>query len=226
MRHWWRLGGAAGIVFVVLFAVGLVAFQFDVPLYDDPIEDIRAYWVDDGQQYLVGNYLIAVGFAFFFLPFIASLRAVLGRAEGGAQVFSRVTFAAGFLFLIWGAMSSFFWGTLAFGNFAAETNEETIRTLMHLDLYAFSGIGLAVAILALASSLVIAQRRWLAIPGVITGVLGTLSPLRTLSAESDSFFAILWLAMFPAILLYILLVSIAMLMSKEEPTETSAARPM
>lgn len=104
MRQWWRLGGAGAILFIILVAVSF-GLQIDAPTYDDPIDDIRAYWVDDGQQYLIGDYLFGIGFAFLFLPFIVSLRALLGRAEGGVNLWSRVAFLGAILVIIWGATS-------------------------------------------------------------------------------------------------------------------------
>ena len=224
-RQWWRLGGAAGIIFVVLFLIG-VGLQADEPLYDDSIEDIRAYWVDDGQQYLIGDYLIGVGFAFFFLPFLVSLRSMLGRVEGGVQVWSRVAFAAAIIALIWGAASSFFTGTLAFGDYAKTAGEAELRLLMNLGYYSFSsGLSMTFAVFVLATSLVIYQTgvvwRWVAGLGAIVGILGTLGPLGVLSANPESFFDALAFVALIGVMVWVLLVSVGMLMRQEEPPQTA-----
>ncbi len=123
-------------------------------------------------------------------------------------------------------MASFFWGALAFGDFAKTASDETLQTIMILELYAFNGIFLTFAVFALAATLVIVQTgvlpRWLAVPGVILGVLGTLSPLGILSASSESFFDIFWFASFPALPIWVLLVSVAMVMKEEEPVAATA----
>jgi hypothetical protein len=219
--QWWRLGGVAGIVWFVLMLIGVLVLQGSAPVYDDPIADIRAYWVDDGQQYLVGDYLAIIGFALFFLPFLVVLRSVLGRAEGGEQLCSRLAYLGGLVLLIFGAVASTFWGVLAFGDFAATASDEMLQTLMLLDLYAFHGATVAFTVLAVPASFVIMRTgvlwKWLAIPGGIIGVIAALAPLGVLSSKSDGVFDILWFISLPAALIWLLLVSIAMVMRKDEP---------
>jgi hypothetical protein len=115
LNQWWRIGGLLGIGFVVLFLIGGIALQGETPTYDDPIDEIRAYWEDEGDTYLLGDYLIGLAFLFGWIPLIVSLRALLGRAEGGPQLWSRVAFVGGVITLVFGAIAGLADGALAFG---------------------------------------------------------------------------------------------------------------
>jgi hypothetical protein len=86
-REWWRLGGVAAILFVVVFVVG-VAMQSAPPLVDDPIEEIREDWVAGGQQYLVAGYVLGLGFVILLHPVHArsALVARPGRRRDRAVV--------------------------------------------------------------------------------------------------------------------------------------------
>jgi hypothetical protein len=218
--QWWRLGGLAGVLFVVAFIVG-VALQSEPPLADDPINEIRADWVSDGQTYLTADYILGLAFLFFYVPFIAALWALLGRAEGGVQLWSRISFIGAVFFMFWAVSASVFWGALAFGDFAETASDETLRTLMVLDYYAVSGMPLTWVLFVGAASLVIWRTqvvwRWLVYLGLVEVVLAILAPLAIFSAETDSLFDALYLLAFFGIILWILLVGIAMLTKKEEP---------
>lgn len=78
---WWRVGGAAGVLFLIMFIVGIV-LQGEAPQFDEPVDEIRDWFADNGEQYLVGDYMVGLAFVLFFLPFLASLRGLLARVEG------------------------------------------------------------------------------------------------------------------------------------------------
>lgn len=220
LRQWWRLGGALGIAFVVVFIVGVV-LQSEPPLFDDPIDEIRDDWVSGGQQYLVADYILGVSFALLYVPFLATLRGLLGRAEGGVNVWSRVSFIGGILIMAWAAWSSVFWGTLAFGDFAETASDETLQLLMVLDYYAVSGMPFTFVVFVGGTSLVIALTgvlwRWLAYLGAIEVVLAILAPLSIFSANTSSLFDTIYFLAFLLLLLWILLVGIAMVLRRSEP---------
>lgn len=224
-RQWWRLGGVAAILFVGVFVVG-VALQDAPPLVDDPVDDIRRDWVEGGQQYLVAGYVLGLGFVLFYIPFMLVLRTLLGRAEGGIELWSRASLVGAFTTLLWGIWSGMFWGALAFGDFAATASDETLRTLSVLDYYAVSGAPFAFAVFIGAASIVIARTgvlwRWLAYLGAIEVVLSLLAPLAILSAGTDSVFDVVYLLAFLGFALWILLVGIAMVARREEPGVASA----
>ena len=100
--QWWKLGGAAGIVFVVLFIIA-VLLQADVPMADDSAADIKKYFSDHPKRYMVGDFVFAFAHLFFFLPFASALRAFLGRAEPPDNMWSRLVFAGAVLFTAVGA---------------------------------------------------------------------------------------------------------------------------
>ena len=85
MSQWWRLGGILGIASVALIFIGFGVTGTDLD-FDDPIEEIRTYFTDDSTQYLVGDYLIGLGFVLLFLPFVVILRGLLGLVEGGVNI--------------------------------------------------------------------------------------------------------------------------------------------
>lgn len=219
--RWWRVGGVFGILFLILFIVG-IALQGDAPDFDAPTDEIRDWFADNGEQYLVADYLVGLAFVLFFLPFLASLRGVLAAAEGGAGIWSRVAFAGGLVLLVLGAVAGVFWSALAFGFGVAEEGEEgTIRTLMYLDRAAYATLPMAYAPFLLGSSIVIARTgvlwRWLAILGLIGAVLGPLAGLSGLESDPEGGFSIFWFITGPVVALWFLLVSVNMIVKSEAP---------
>src|SRR5256714_11783960 len=75
-----RLGGLAGIVFVV---IGLVAlFLPGTPPKAEEVSKIATYFTDKRGTILAGNYLAGIAFVFFLL-FVGALRSHLGAADPG-----------------------------------------------------------------------------------------------------------------------------------------------
>ena len=225
---WWRVGGVAGILFLVLFIGGYV-IQGEGPYFDEPVDEIRDWFTDNGEQYLVGDYLIGLAFVVFFIPFLSSLRGLLAAAEGRAAVWSRVAFAGGLLVMIFGATASLFWGALAYSFGVVENGDEgTIRTLMYLDYYAWSGVPLAFIPLTLGSSLVILRTgvlwRWLALIGLVAAVVGAIGGLGSLlDSDPEGTLSLIGGISFPLVSLWVLLVSINMILKREAPAP--APRP-
>jgi hypothetical protein len=211
---WCRAGGAAGIGFVVVFIVGLV-LQGEPPVVDDPVADIRRDWIADGQQYLVASYLLGLAFVFLFIPFVAALLTLLGRAEGDVAIWSRVCMFGAIATILWGAWSGMFWAALAYGDFAESASDETLRTLTVLDFTAVSGATLAYAVFIGGASIVIARTgvlwRWVAYLGGLAVALSVVAPLTILTTTTDGPLAGIELAAFLLFPLWVLLVGIAML---------------
>src|SRR3990170_348935 len=188
-NNWWRVGGIAGILYLVLFIAG-IGVQGEVPQFDKPVDEIRDWFTDNGEQYLAGSYMVGLAFMLFFLPFLASLRGLLAAAEGGAAVWSRVAFAGGLLFLIFGATASLFWGALAYSFGVVENGDEgTVLTLMYLDSYGFATAPLAFVPFLLGSSLVILRTgvlwRWLALIGLAAAVFAIIGGASPLDADPE-----------------------------------------
>ncbi len=223
--NWWRVGGVAGILFLVFFIIGII-IQGDLPTFDDPVDETQAWLTDNGEQYLVGDYIISLGFLLFFLPFLSSLRGLLAAAEGGAAVWSRVAFAGGFLFLILGAASSVFLGSLAYSfGMVEEADESAIRTLQYLDFFAVRGILFALTPFLLASSLVIWQTgvfwRWLGLVGLLVAVLAAIAGASYFDSDPEGAVAQIGFIAGPLGGLWLLVVSIAMIMKQEAPASAA-----
>ena len=149
---WWRLGGMLGIAFVVVWLLKMVGTGVTPP-YDDPIGEIRDYWEDDGRRYLVVQYVGLLSMVIFLLPYMVALTTLLGRAEAGARLWSRVSLAGGVCFVAVTIAANWIWTSLAIG--ADVISDDGMRTLMYLDAAAFY-IGIfPLAVFVTAGSLVI-----------------------------------------------------------------------
>jgi hypothetical protein len=223
LNQWWRLGGLCGILFLVVFIVG-AGYQGETPTYGDPVDEIRAYWVDDGETYLVGDFIIGLAFILFFFPFLSALRSVLGVAEGGAQMWSRNVFAGGLLFLALAAAAGASWTTLAFGDFAENASDETINSLMAISTGADHFIPAGLAIMALSAGVATLRTgglpTWHGVLSLIYGVLAIIGMLAILAENPDEsvigFFP--WLG----VAIWTLVTSIVLLMKKEAPVAAAA----
>jgi len=221
---WWRVGGVAGILFLIMFIVG-ITLQGEPPTFDEPVDEIRDWFADNGEQYLVGDYLTGLAFLLFFLPFLASLRGLLAVAEGGPAVWSRVAFAGGLLFLIFGGVASFFWATLAYSFGTVGNGDDgtlkTLKTLMYLDQVGFSTGALAVIPLMLGASLVTLRTgvlwRWLSLLGLIVAVFAGIAGASSLTSDPDGALGGIGFIGFIGFGLWMLLVSVNMILKKEAP---------
>jgi hypothetical protein len=73
-----RMGGAAGVVFVVVAVVGF--FLPGTPPKANEVSKITAFFADKHNSILASNFLLGIGFGFFLL-FVGALRAHLGAAD-------------------------------------------------------------------------------------------------------------------------------------------------
>jgi hypothetical protein len=218
---WWRLGGVAGILFLIMFIAGGVLMG-DSPSLDKSTDEIRDWYADNGDQFLVGNYIIGLAFAFFFFPFLAGLQSLLASAERGPQMWSKVAFAGGLTFLIFGAVSSFFWATLAYSFGVVEQGEDVpIKTIMYLDQVGTSTFPLPLIALVLGTSLICLRTgvlwRWLSILALVVAVFVVINGASLLTSDADGALGGIGFISFPAFALWLLLVSINMILKKEAP---------
>ena len=209
------------MLFLIMFIVGIVV-QGEPPSFDEPVDEIRDWFTDNGEQYLVGDYMVGLAFMLFFLPFLASLRGLLAAAEGGPAVWSRIAFTGGLLYLILGTTASFFLEALAFSfGVVEEGDEATIRTLMYLDHVSFAAFALTLAPLLLGSSLVILRTgvlwRWLAVLGLAVAVVGIIGGASSLDSDPEGTLSLVGGSSFALAALWVLLVSINMILKKEAP---------
>ena len=224
--EWWRVGGILGIVWLVLFIVGAFIIQGESVERSDSIEEIRQYFVDDGDTYLLGDYLIGIAFVFFFLPFLIILRRVLEAGGTWAALLARVALLAGVVALIWGGISGFFWGTLAVGAAGnSEVDDSSVRTLMELDAYAFAGLFLPVGLMlgAAGASIWLSRVlwRWLGIIGIIGFIAALIGAAWPIDGDDEGALAGIGLIGYLAMMIFVLLVSINLLMQRSRPMVAS-----
>ena len=141
-----------GIAFVVTWLLKMVGTGVTPP-YDDPIGEIREYWEHDGRRYLVVQYFGLLAAVIFLLPYMVALTTLVGRAERGARLWSRVSFAAGVSFVAITIAINSVWTGLALG--ADAISDDGMRTLMYLDAAAFYIGVFPLAVFVTASSFVI-----------------------------------------------------------------------
>ena len=219
LGQWWRLGGALGLAFVIVFIIAGFGLQGEPPMYDDSIEDIRAYWEDDGQMYLAGDYILGLASMVLFLPFLVCLRTMLSRAEGGVQIWSQVGFYGGLFIIVIAAAATASWSALAFAS--EELDDSAVTTLMYLDVGAWNAFPYAIGVLTLFSSIVIAMTgvlwKWLGYLGIVVGILAFITPLGILDADPEDIFDVIGFIPFIGFAVWLLATSIGMIMKKDEP---------
>jgi Domain of unknown function (DUF4386) len=173
--QWQRITGIFGLAWIVLFAIGGIALQGQPPAYDAPIAEVRDFFADHGDRYLWGDYIAGLAFVLCLLPFVVGLRSVLGRAEGGPQIASRLVLVGGLATVVVGGAATAFLDALALGGAPAELPDTTIRLLLELDAVAIAAIGLPMALTAIAAAAVIWRTgvfpRWIAPLAAASGML-------------------------------------------------------
>jgi hypothetical protein len=173
--NWQRTTGAFGIGWIVLFALGGIALQGQPPAYDAPINEVRDFFVTHGDRYLWGDYIAGLAFVLCLLPFVVGLRSVLGAAEGGPQIASRLVLVGGVATVVVGDAATAFLDALALHGEPAELPDTTVRLLLELDAVAIAAIGLPMALTAIAAAAVIWRSlvfpRWIAPVAASSGFL-------------------------------------------------------
>jgi len=225
--QWWRAGGAFGIMFAVLFIIGPLFLTGDSPSRDDSIEEIRAFFQDDGDMYLLGDYIGGIAFVLFFLPYLVTLRWVLGSGEGWPAIGSWLTVIGGFGMVILGGASAVSYGTLAISADNAEIDDSSVRLLMEMNVYAFTGFSLFMSLFMAAASLVVLKTgvlwRWLAGIGLLAALLLVVGASWPIDGDDEGALAIAGFIGAPLTLLWIILSSINLLLMKEEPVSAERA---
>jgi hypothetical protein len=218
VSQWWRLGGVSGILFLVVFIIGS-SFQSEPPAYGDPTDEIRAFWVEEGGDYLTGDYVIGLAFILFFYPFVSALTGVLGAAEGGVRFWSRIAFGGAVLFMALAGLAGASWTALAFGDVAENASDETIELLMALDVGAAHFLPAGLAIMTLPAAVAMFTTRalplWLAVLTLVLGVLAAIAPASILAENpSDS---VLGFLPFVGSAVWILATSVTLIVRKDAP---------
>jgi hypothetical protein len=147
----------------VAFIVGGVVLQGEPPAYDEPIAEVRDFFADDGQRYLVGDYIVNIAFVLLLLPLIVGLRGRLVQPRG-AQIGSRPA-----------AQRPRSWMPSRLPQAEPSSKDSTIRALLYANGAAIAALGVPAALLTVSAAVVIwrtgALWRWLAPLGAIAGLL-------------------------------------------------------
>src|SRR5574341_1699840 len=224
LGQWWRLAGIAGIVFSVLFVVGAIALQGEPPQRTDSVEEIRQYFIDDGEIYLTGDYLVGIGFIFFFLPWAVGLSRLIRRADGLSGMLSTLVVVGAVAFVVIGGVSSIFFGAMAINasaDPAIALDDTSIRAFMELSTYAFGSFSIIGALLLAAASYGIWRTgvlwRWLAIIGGLASLLLIIGGAWTIDGDEEGFLSALGFVGLIGMLLFLLISSVGMIMRQAEP---------
>lgn len=95
-KRWQRWGAASGIVFVVFLVVGFVlATAAGQPDFDDPQDEINAFYDDNGALLGLSTRLFIVPSVFFLLAFLEGLRSLPRRSNGETSPLSALVLGGG-----------------------------------------------------------------------------------------------------------------------------------
>jgi hypothetical protein len=225
--NWWRAGGVFGLIFVILFIIGGIGLAGDTPTRDDSIEEIRAYFQDDGDIYLIGDYISGLAFVFFFIPYLVILRWVLGSREGWPALGSWLTVLGGVLMVALGGAGAMTFGTLALSADNSEIDDSSVRLLVEMNSYAFSLFAYGMALFTASASIVVLRTgvlwRWLAAIGLLAAVLLIIGASWPIDGDEEGALAIPGFIGAPLTLLWIIISSVNLLLMKEEPVSRERA---
>jgi hypothetical protein len=186
--RWRRVTGAFGLAWIALFALGGIALQGQPPAYDAPLGEIRDFFAAHGGRYLWGDYIAGLAFVLCLLPFVVGLRSVLGAAEGGPQLGSRLVLVGGVATVVVGGAATAFLDALALGG-PDYVSDATIRLLLQLDAVAIATIGLPMALTAIAAAAVIWRTailpRWLAAVAALSGLFDIVGAAFVAADDAD-----------------------------------------
>jgi hypothetical protein len=226
--RWWRLAGLFGLGWFVLFAVGAIVLQGEPPAYDASLAEVRQFFTDHGTRFLVGDYLAGLAFLLLFLPFVVGFRSLLGAAEGGPQIASRLVLVGGLATVLVGDTATVFQDTLALGAANPELQDATVRAFLYANAPAIAAIGLPAALFTLAASVVIWTTavlwRWLAVVGVLAGVLLVVGAAFPLAGDPTGPLWTIRFLSFIALLVFVVAASIGMLL-RAEPAPSTTTHP-
>lgn len=223
LRDQRRIGGAAGIVFVILFVIGVVVAG-DGPLHSDDIAEVRSFFEEDGDQYLMAEWLFGVAAVLFLIPFAAALRSVLTRNNRSTDVWPLVAFTGAVLFAVFVAIAAVPEGAVALGDID-ELDDSTIRAMLYMDAVAFAIVPLGMALLLAGASVAMLETRkfgrWLGAAGLVVALLAVVGRLWVVSGDPEGVLAMLGFLSLPLSALWLLVVSAMMVAGK--PTDLEHA---
>lgn len=218
-----RSGGVFGIAFVVTVIAVFVA-RHEAPLWNDSVDVIRAYWADDGERYLVGQYLASLAGVILFLGFLAALSAALDRSGRESRALSRLVLVTGGMYVTFLLAADAAWATIA--SSVSSLSDDSLVLLTALDRGAYHTVGLAAGAFVLATSVAIMRTdvfpRWLGIAALVSAAGLLVSPLSIIDDEPEGTFASIGFVSLLLMMLLIVVLSVMMLrFDRTRPTVDS-----
>lgn len=94
-NRWQRWAPLSGILYAVIYVIGVVLLVFD-GIDEDSDDEIVSFFADTGNRtgHLIGFLLLAVGVVFFLL-FVSTLASRLREVEAEPRILSALAFGAG-----------------------------------------------------------------------------------------------------------------------------------
>jgi hypothetical protein len=173
--RWERVGAATGIAFVVFIVISFLLIPEAPPELDDPISDIRSFYVDNASAWQANVYLTGIA-AFFLVWFLGSLRTALERAEAqatGAVRVARIVSPAGAVVVALALVNGAVNDALA-TRVAAESDQAAIRALY--DVLSFTITFTAFPLAALVGATSVVSHRTGLLPPLVTWLGFSLVP--------------------------------------------------
>jgi hypothetical protein len=153
---WERAGAAAGIAFVAFLLAAFLLVPEGPPALDDPIADIRSFYVDHSSAFQASTYLTGVA-GLFFVVFLGTLATTLRRSEPEGSA-ARIVIPAGAITLALAFVNIAVVDTLA-TRVAAESDQAVIRALYDVQAFVVTMAAFPIAALTGAVSLASSRAR-------------------------------------------------------------------
>jgi hypothetical protein len=199
----------------VLFVIGAIV-SGEVPMYDDGGEEIAAWFEDNGDSYLVGDFITGLAFILFYFPFLVGLYTRLRLAEGEPAIFSRVALIGGILFPLAGLAGGILLSALAL--MEGDVSPDVASFASAASFHAFTALSALQAILLAGAAIVIVMRggfwNWL---GWLAGALAVASIVASASSiekDPEGVLSIVGIISFIGLGVWILAASVALLQTR------------
>lgn len=216
-----RVGGVCGVLFFILFIIAIPAFQSEAPIAGDSAEDIRAFWEDDADGYLVGDFLFTLGAGLFFLPFLLALKHVLTPADKSGGFWPQILVVSALFGILIGAGGAAAPAALGMVDAPDTLDDSTLLFATSITSYVLVGLGFGFALMLFSAALLILQCsalwRWLAYPALIISVGHIVGATWLMSGEIDGGIGPLAAISLGLTILWFFVVAINMLVRSGEP---------
>jgi hypothetical protein len=163
-----RVGGVAGILSVILLAVGFALALSDAPSLDASATEVATFFADHQSDVQVGATILGVALL-LFLCFLGSLRAALRAAEGGNGSVWGTAYAGGILAAA--SMLVVITGLEAAAFRPAEVNPELTTALSDVSVVVGAPAAAALTVLLAAAAAVVLRT------GVMSAGIGWVTAL-------------------------------------------------